>query len=184
MLEKNKFNKCEWDPSTDNILVYDEYQWGCMQPYEEYDPSKPWSRGLWEMYNLHTICEEEDSIKRITLGMKQCNKMSVYMEIKYKHDTVFKMYFDSLNYHSYIRSNLWKDRREIYYRLYASKNYEYDKDQPYKCYCHDCLMNNCSDTYEKNKLQLHHNTYKRLGNEDFDDLVLLCEYHHALRHDK
>lgn len=34
----------------------------------------------------------------------------------------------------------------------------------------------------KNKLQVHHITYQRLGDESQHDLKVLCEYHHRAIH--
>lgn len=43
----------------------------------------------------------------------------------------------------------------------------------------DFTCQSCGDTYE---LQVHHKTYKRLGNEIMDDLITLCEHCHNQLH--
>jgi hypothetical protein len=40
----------------------------------------------------------------------------------------------------------------------------------------------CKLSDPKSKLQLHHLTYDRLGQEHDDDVLLLCPFHHALIH--
>jgi hypothetical protein len=42
----------------------------------------------------------------------------------------------------------------------------------------------CEVCGSKSNLEVHHNTYKRLGNENIDDLNLLCRKHHQQIHDK
>lgn len=67
------------------------------------------------------------------------------------------------SYQMYLKSNHWQDVRN---RYYASK-------YPYKC-------NICE---VKTGLQLHHKSYKRIGNERLNDLVYLCGIHHKQLHD-
>ena len=40
----------------------------------------------------------------------------------------------------------------------------------------------CADCGTTRGLQTHHETYERFGNEDFDDLLVLCKKCHAKRH--
>ena len=58
------------------------------------------------------------------------------------------------NYHEYLNSSTWKARRQA--KLAKAK---------YRC-------ENCG---EKGYLEVHHKTYKNLGNEDTNDLIVLCK---------
>lgn len=68
-----------------------------------------------------------------------------------------------VDYRSYIRSDAWREKREEMKR--RSK-------RGYKCWC-------CSST---ERLDLHHRTYKRLGNERLSDLMWLCRSCHEELH--
>jgi len=67
-------------------------------------------------------------------------------------------------YTSYLKTKHWKLTRE---RMYNSK-------YKYECYC-------CSHKY---KLQLHHKSYKTVGNENLTHLIWLCSNCHTKIHEK
>ena len=66
-------------------------------------------------------------------------------------------------YHDYMRSEKWQETRR---RWFASK---------YKKICYVCGNRN-------GPFDLHHRTYKNLGNERLMDLVLVCRECHQLIH--
>lgn len=65
------------------------------------------------------------------------------------------------NYDRYISSVVWKNKSE---KIKSKRG------------------NKCQVCGGENELQVHHNTYDRLGNEDDNDLVLLCKSCHFLFH--
>jgi uncharacterized protein with PIN domain len=67
-----------------------------------------------------------------------------------------------VNYHEYIKSELWA-QQSLERRAEAGK----------------CLL--CGR--EIKQLHLHHNTYRRLGNERYHDTVVLCMICHKFFHD-
>jgi hypothetical protein len=69
----------------------------------------------------------------------------------------------SIDYHSYLKSSEWK----------LKKNEWVASGRPLVCWA-------CGDSMPLNRkgFQFHHRTYKNLGNEDLNDLVLLCATHH------
>lgn len=71
------------------------------------------------------------------------------------------------SYDEYIHSDLWVQRREQYYQTHPKK----------------CAVRGCGTT---ERIHLHHRTYERgwLGQELDDDLVPLCEDHHAAVHER
>ena len=68
-----------------------------------------------------------------------------------------------MNYQDYLQSAHWKDVKQRYYRSKFKKE------------CFICGKKNLP-------LHLHHRTYKRLGKEKLNDLILLCENCHHLLH--
>jgi len=66
-----------------------------------------------------------------------------------------------MNYEAYIASKAWKRMRS-----------KYEAKYPKRCYICD----------GREKIHLHHKTYKRLGKERLGDLVWLCEECHAIIH--
>lgn len=71
-------------------------------------------------------------------------------------------------YKKYIKSDTWKKKCEQ--RL---------KIADYKCEMCGRLQKNCKDE----RLQIHHITYKNLGNEDiYNDLIAVCGRCHILIH--
>lgn len=68
------------------------------------------------------------------------------------------------NYNQYLNSPHWKDVRRRYYQ---SKLYH----------------GHCECCFRQVPLQLHHKTYKRLGNENLNDFVTLCKECHTKSHD-
>lgn len=69
-------------------------------------------------------------------------------------------------YEEYIRSTRWKRKREEYFRSGRPK------------FCQGCKDKSIR------QIHLHHKTYDRLGNEDLDDLVPVCEACHAMIHER
>lgn len=65
------------------------------------------------------------------------------------------------DYPSYLRSKHWKDVKRRYYSKYGY-------------YCKSCNW--------KRNLQLHHRTYKNIGNERLTDLESLCVKCHRMEH--
>ena len=64
----------------------------------------------------------------------------------------------------YLQSKHWKQMRETVYEYYN----------------HECQR--CGDTIPLEVANIHHRTYKRLGNEKVTDLILYCEKCHACIH--
>jgi hypothetical protein len=62
----------------------------------------------------------------------------------------------------YLNSDHWKDVRNRYIQKHGN-------------YCQTCGS--------RRSLQLHHKTYERLWAERLNDLVMLCDIHHAEQHD-
>jgi hypothetical protein len=77
-------------------------------------------------------------------------------------------------YYDYIRSDLWKEKKKQYYssKLYKTLR---QNNKGWVCYC--CGVDN-------RPLDLHHRTYKRLGEENIAvDLVPVCrECHDKIHH--
>ncbi len=69
------------------------------------------------------------------------------------------------NYSNFIRSNAWRSKRK---KFLASKLFT------------GC----CWICGSKNRIQVHHKTYVRIGKEKLNDLVALCENCHNELHDK
>lgn len=65
-----------------------------------------------------------------------------------------------VEYAKYINSPAWARKREEFWESLGFKG----------CQVEDCLS--------KENFHVHHHTYVRLGNEDFEDLVGLCAEHH------
>lgn len=70
-------------------------------------------------------------------------------------------YRDKHKYYSYLKSQDWKSKRK-----YALEFYGYT----------------CNLCGSKNNLEVHHRTYKNLGKEAMEDLMLLCESCHYKFH--
>jgi len=70
--------------------------------------------------------------------------------------------YKKTDYSSYMQSPKWQEIREI--RLFVDSN-------------------KCQSCGNGEQLQVHHITYKRLGNEDIDDLVTVCKQCHKELHD-
>lgn len=65
--------------------------------------------------------------------------------------------FDQV-YKQYLKSQIWRNRKEEFF------------SNPDNNYCQACW------TFKR--LQIHHKTYERVGNEDNNDLVTLCSRCH------
>ena len=68
------------------------------------------------------------------------------------------------NYRQYLETNHWQRMRNM--KL---------KEVGYKCQL-------CGKVDEI--LHVHHNTYERIGNEDMNDLIVLCKHCHMKFHDE
>lgn len=64
-------------------------------------------------------------------------------------------------YNRYIHSDKWKAKREAAFEKYGRK---------------------CSRCSSEHELEVHHKTYKRLGNEKLGDLQILCKTCHKNHH--
>ena len=73
-----------------------------------------------------------------------------------------------INYLEYINSIEWQSKRKQFYKSKLYKNYK--GTSKWNCYC--CMVGDVP-------LDLHHRTYKRLGNENIAvDLVPVCRKCH------
>ena len=83
------------------------------------------------------------------------------------------MKLNKSQYYEYIKSDLWKEKRKQYYssKLYKTLR---QNNKGWVCYC--CGVDN-------KPLDLHHRTYKRLGEENIAvDLVPVCRECHNKIH--
>lgn len=65
------------------------------------------------------------------------------------------------NYQEYLKSPAWKTKREEKFKLVGRR----------------CQV--CNRAY---RLEVHHRTYERIGNEDLNDLTVLCSTCHHIFH--
>ena len=77
-----------------------------------------------------------------------------------------------MNYYNYIQSDKWQEKRKQYYS--SKMNKLFSMKSVWKCIC--CLKSGIP-------LDLHHRTYKRLGNEKLSDLVTVCRKCHEMIHE-
>ena len=75
-----------------------------------------------------------------------------------------------MDYYIYIHSEAWRKKRLK--RL---------KMDGFKCQHRIGLLFKCG---AKTNLEVHHLSYKNLGNERFKELITLCRKHHELTHRK
>lgn len=66
------------------------------------------------------------------------------------------------SYQEYLESNLWKEKRTWILK---------------------CFKNKCQKCGEKGFLQVHHKNYNSVGNENMDDVTVLCYKCHKEEHD-
>ena len=79
---------------------------------------------------------------------------------------------DYMNYYDYIKSEKWQQKRKEYYSSNLYKNLK--GSGKWNCYCCEC---------NNKPLDLHHRTYKRLGNENISiDLIPVCRNCHDKIH--
>jgi|WetSurMetagenome_2_1015567.scaffolds.fasta_scaffold491251_2 hypothetical protein len=71
-----------------------------------------------------------------------------------------------IDYHTYINSQAWKDKREEFFAAGGKHSKR----------CYICQKPRASGFH------VHHMTYRRLGNEALEDLVLMCETCHDSTH--
>ena len=67
-----------------------------------------------------------------------------------------------MNYNSYLKSDEWKEKKRELAKVAGKKM--------------------CWVCYTKERLNVHHLTYARVGKEDTADLIYLCANHHKLLH--
>jgi hypothetical protein len=77
-----------------------------------------------------------------------------------------------VSYHDYLQSDGWKARVQ---QMLAKADYQCTG----KVYHPQHVAVRCNNTH---RLQVHHRTYERLGQEREDDLQVLCERCHLLAH--
>jgi hypothetical protein len=70
---------------------------------------------------------------------------------------------EKITYNQYLQSEHWKDLKERYWK---------SKLNNFRCYA-------CGNI---GKLQLHHRTYRRIGHERLNDMILLCADCHKETH--
>jgi hypothetical protein len=74
----------------------------------------------------------------------------------------------TFSYRSFLASPVWaRTRRTALYRA------------AHRCQAVDSSGHRCE---ARSGLEVHHLTYARVGDEDWDDLVVLCRAHHAATH--
>lgn len=69
--------------------------------------------------------------------------------------------------------------------LWKSNYLDYIKSKPWKILSERIKQqrgNKCQLCSKTNNIQVHHNTYKRLGKEEDNDLIVLCESCHIKFH--
>jgi len=76
----------------------------------------------------------------------------------------------SVNYHAYIKSESWRKKR--------LKRLKMDK------FCCQFRLGKLLKCGAKANLEVHHLSYKNLGNERFKELITLCHKHHEQIHAK
>ena len=73
-----------------------------------------------------------------------------------------------------------KSKENVDYKKYLqSRHWQRVRKKTLKRFGYKCAL--CSNT--KN-LQVHHNTYKHLGHEKKLDVIVLCDFHHKMVHNK
>jgi 5-methylcytosine-specific restriction endonuclease McrA len=77
-----------------------------------------------------------------------------------------RMARDMEKYKSYLKSDAW-----------AAKKTRWIKSD--YCKGHVCHAKGCTST---KRIEFHHRTYERLGNENLSDIVMLCRSCHSLVH--
>jgi hypothetical protein len=78
-------------------------------------------------------------------------------------------------------SDMWREAKRDHlqsdeWREIRQRRLKLDKYQ-----CQVCTKNNT--VIKRDRLEIHHKTYKNLGNENMRDLASLCREHHQLQHD-
>ncbi len=66
-----------------------------------------------------------------------------------------------MNYQEYLQSEAWNHKRKVALMFWD---------------------NRCTLCFSPNRLQVHHRTYERLGQERITDLIVLCEKCHKIHH--
>jgi hypothetical protein len=102
-----------------------------------------------------TLTRKDPGVALTTLGMISSREEPI-------------MYFSTpqqSNYHQYLKSLEWRNKKREWI----------DSGRPLECWA-------CGDEYPHNGrgFNFHHRTYKNLGNEDLNDLVLLCQADHRM----
>lgn len=172
----------------DTLEMYKDgnLEYGGSEEYDIYD--KVFNRLLNE-YNWN--CFDDNSVdifnKCDELAIEETRLNSDYFSYEFIFDDLEEMisfirYYDKLDsdyniledyyhlifmknrdYKNYLKTNHWKEKRK-----------KVLKGAKFKCQL-------CSNT---NNLHVHHNTYKNIGNEKKEDLIVLCDGCHKKFHDK
>jgi hypothetical protein len=103
-----------------------------------------------------TLAMKDPGVALTTLGMTEPNKEDSM--------THFSTPLYS-NYHQYLKSLEWRNKKREWI----------DSGRPLECWA-------CGDEYPRDGygFNFHHRTYKNLGNEDLNDIVLLCRADHRM----
>lgn len=94
---------------------------------------------------------------------RQANKAFQKLNKKQKKQKKPKDKWIRPKYRIYIKSKAWFDRRKIFLEMFG-----------------DC----CIICKTKEKIEVHHISYRNLGREKDEELVSLCKVHHKEYHEK
>jgi 5-methylcytosine-specific restriction endonuclease McrA len=106
----------------------------------------------------YTCISKDENLLNKTLKKVRDNRDKAINAEQHIRNRILK---DRILYDQYINSNLWKNKRQYALAHYGVR-------------CEDC-----GSTYS---LQVHHKTYINFGDEDIDDLSVLCRSCHDLKH--
>ena len=107
------------------------------------------------------LTKEEQELFRLKLLEAQSNRNNIIKLPKGKKSTTKGKSDFWSRYNKYLRSQEWADKKQEVFKHYGKK----------------CSM--CGSTQE---ICVHHKTYKRMGDENINDLVPLCYTCHARVH--
>ena len=102
-----------------------------------------------------TLTRKDPGVALTTLGMISSRREPM-MNLSTQHLS---------DYHLYLKSVEWRSKKREWI----------DSGRPLECWA-------CGDEYPRDGrgFNFHHRTYKNLGNENLDDLVLLCRADHRM----
>ena len=129
--------------------------------------------------------KKQNLIPMLFYSIAKCSKEDINQVViglpiqQYKKDNLFLERKKSKIYNDFIElSN--KEKRKADYKEYL--NSDHWKEIRLKALSR--AGNRCQLCSSTNSLNVHHNTYKNVGNENLKDLVVLCRECHAKFHDK